>query len=230
MKQYKHIFFDLDNTLWDFRSNMKETFAEIFQELKLFSLAEKLNEFASLFEMNNEHYWVLYRKGMVSKEELRLKRFADTLAHYGMYDKAIIHTLSDLYLGRVTRKKNLFHGVKETLSYLQEKYSLYIISNGFAELQANKIESSEIGHFFTRVFVAEMSGFQKPDRRFFYYALSSVNARKTESIMIGDDLEADIRGAKEAGIDQVFFNPYNKICSMEVTYEIKSIPELRDIL
>jgi|DewCreStandDraft_4_1066084.scaffolds.fasta_scaffold140524_2 putative hydrolase of the HAD superfamily len=209
---------------------MKETFAEIFHELKLSSLSEKLSEFAGLFEIINEHYWVLYRKGMVSKEELRLKRIADTLANFGMYDKLIICTLSDLYLRRVTRKKNLFPGVKETLSYLKEKYNLYIISNGFAELQANKIESSEIGNFFTRVFVAEMSGFQKPDRRFFYYALSSVNAKKAESIMIGDDLEADIRGAKEAGIDQVFFNPCNKSYSIRVTYEIKAIPELRNIL
>ncbi len=230
MKTYKHIFFDLDNTLWDFRANMKETFAEIFQELKLFSLAEKLDEFAGIFESNNEHYWVLYRRGMVSKEELRMNRFADTLAYYGIYEKALVHTVSDLYLNRVTRKKNLFPGVKETLSYLQEKYTLYIISNGFAELQANKIESSEIGHFFARVFVAEMSGFQKPDRRFFHYALSAVNAKKTESIMVGDDPEADIRGAREAGIDQIFFNPYNKSCSIEVTFEIKAIPDLKNIL
>jgi putative hydrolase of the HAD superfamily len=229
-KQYKHIFFDLDNTLWDYRTNMRETFAEIVKELNLTRVGENFDVFVKLFDKNNDKYWTAYRQGLISKEYLRRMRFVDTLEAIGVHDHSIIPPMAELYHSRVSRKTNLFPGVRETLAYLKEKYKLYIITNGFVEIQTNKLESSELGHYFERVFMAEVTGFQKPDKRFFYHALSSVNAKKTESIMIGDDPEADITGARQAGIDQVFFNPDGNAHDLDATYEIRTIEELKDIL
>ena len=230
MKSYKHIFFDLDNTLWDYKMNMKETFAEIIQELNLIQIMEHFDEFVTLFEKNNHQYWIAYRKGLVKKELLRRKRFSDTLEFFGIQDDSIVLRIADLYLQRVSLKANLFPGVHETLAYLKEKYRLYIITNGFVEIQTNKLESSGLSGYFSRIFMAEVTGFQKPDKRFFHYALSSVHAKKPESIMVGDDLDADIQGAKDAGIDQVFFNPSGNLHNMPTTYEIRSIEELKAIL
>jgi len=230
VKHYHHIFFDLDNTLWDFRTNMKETFAEIFQELDLSAIRGRFDEFVSLFDKNNEQYWIAYRKGLVKKEVLRIKRFSDTLESLGMHDDDTAMQMADLYLQRVSRKANVFPGVHETLAYLKEKYALYIITNGFVEIQTNKLESSGLSRYFSRIFMAEATGFQKPDKRFFYHALSSVNAKKSGSLMVGDDMEADMMGAREAGIDQVFFNPLGIKHEIRVTYEIQSIEELRKII
>ena len=230
MKKYHHIFFDLDNTLWDYRSNMRETFAEVVRELKLTPVQERFDEFVTAFDKNNDKYWIAYRKGLISKEYLRRQRFFDSLASIGVTDMSIIPPMAELYHQRVSRKTNLFPGVRETLTFLKEKYNLYIITNGFVEIQTNKLESSELSQYFRRIFMAEATGYQKPDKRFFYHAMSSVNARKSESIMVGDDLEADIIGAMEAGIDQVFFNPSGRPHEVLTTYEIKSIEELRNIL
>jgi len=230
LKTYKHLFFDLDNTLWDYKSNMRETFSEVVRELNLTRVKERFDEFVTLFDKNNDKYWIEYRKGLISKEYLRRKRFSDTLESIGIRDESIIPPMAELYHQRVSRKNNLFPGVHETLSYLKERYPLYIITNGFVEIQTNKLESSDLSHYFRRIFMAEATGYQKPDKRFFHHALSSVNAKKTESIMVGDDLEADIIGAREAGIDQVFFNPTGIVHEVPATYEIKSITELIPVL
>jgi len=230
LKIYKHIFFDLDNTLWDYKSNMRETFSEVVRELNLSQVRERFDEFVTLFDKNNDKYWIEYRKGLISKEYLRRQRFLDSLEAIGIRNESIIPSMAELYHQRVSRKTNLFPGVRETLTYLKEKYSLYIITNGFVEIQTNKLESSALSQYFKRIFMAEATGYQKPDKRFFYHALSSVNAKKTESIMVGDDLEADIIGAKDAGLDQVFFNPAGVPHVVQTTYEIKSIEELRMLL
>jgi putative hydrolase of the HAD superfamily len=230
LKSYKHIFFDLDNTLWDYKSNMRETFSEVVRELNLTRIEQRFDEFVKAFDKNNDKYWIEYRKGLISKEYLRRKRFTDSLESIGIHDESIIPPMAELYHQRVSRKTHLFPGVRETLAYLKEKYDLYIITNGFVEIQTNKLESSTLSQYFERIFMAEAIGFQKPDKRFFYHALSSVNAKKTESIMVGDDFEADIIGAKNAGIDQVFFNPTGLVHELQATYEIKSIEELRILL
>lgn len=209
---------------------MKETFAEIIDELNLQKVKEQFDDFISLFYANNEKYWIAYRKGKVKKELLRIQRFADTLESIGVHDEGTTLRMAELYHRRISRKPNVFPGVHETLMYLKEKYSLYIITNGFVEIQTNKLESSRLSGYFKRVFMAEVTGFQKPDRRFFHHALSSVNAKKSESLMVGDDTEADIRGAKDAGIDQVYFNPMGLTHDLITTYEIRSIEELREFL
>ena len=229
MKTYKHLFFDLDNTLWDFKANAREAFHGIFSRLGLLERMD-FDRFLNTYEKHNEYLWTEYRKGKMKKDHLRTERMILTFQEMGIDDPDLPQITGDLYIQEAPQKANLFPGVHETLKYLGERYKMYILTNGFSEVQLRKINSSNLQTYFTKVFMAEMVGYQKPDRRFFEYAIKSVHAHKNECLMIGDDPEADIRGAYHAGIDQVYFNTGNKPCAIEPTWVIDSMAALRDIL
>jgi putative hydrolase of the HAD superfamily len=227
---YKHLFFDLDNTLWDFRANAQEAFHEIFTEMDLFSRIQDFNRFLAVYEKYNEYMWSEYRKGKVKKDDMRMERMILTFREMGVDDIFLAKRVGEIYLHTAPKKTNLFPQVQETLAYLSGKYKLYILTNGFAEVQLQKIHNSGLQDYFSKLFMAEMVGYQKPDKRFFEYAIKSVHASKKESLMIGDESEADIVGAAHAGIKQVFFNPLHKFCSIQPTWEISSFGELTSIL
>jgi len=227
---YKHLFFDLDNTLWDFRANAHEAFHDVFIELGLNSKIPDFNRFLAVYEHFNEQLWSEYRKGKVKKDVMRAERMILTFKEMGIDDPEIAQRVGEIYVRIVPQKTNVFPQVHETLAYLSGKYKLYILTNGFAEIQIQKIQNSGLQPFFSKLFMAEMVGYQKPDRRFFEYAIKSVHAHKSESLMIGDDPDADILGAAHAGIDQVFFNPDHRTCSIQPTWEIRLFSELMTLL
>ena len=173
----------------------------------LFSRIPDFSRFLNVYEHYNEHLWTEYRKGKVKKDVMRRERMILTFREMGIDDPELAQRVAEVYLHIAPKKTNVFPGVHETLEYLAGKYRLYILTNGFAEIQVQKISNSGLQPYFTKLFMAEMVGYQKPDRRFFEYAIKSVHAHKSECLMIGDDPEADIKGAANAGIDQVFFNP-----------------------
>ncbi len=230
MKTYKHLFFDLDNTLWDFKANARDAFYEVFDSLGLLGRITDFESFLEIYEKYNEHLWTAYRQGKVKKDHMRVERMVLTFRELGINDPELTQRVGDLYLHAAPKKTNLFPGVHDTLQYLGNRYKLYILTNGFAEIQIQKINNCGLQKYFTKLFMAEMVGFQKPDRRFFEYAIKSVHAHKQECLMIGDDPEADIRGGQNAGIDQVFFNPEGKACIYKPTWEIKSMASLMEIL
>jgi putative hydrolase of the HAD superfamily len=230
LKTYRHVFFDLDNTLWDFKANAREAFYGIFDRLDLLGRIADFNNFLDVYEKHNEHLWTEYRKGKVRKEQMRIQRMVLTFKEIGLDDPDLPQRVGDLYVKEAPGKTNLFPGVHETLEYLSGKYRLYILTNGFAEIQVQKINNCQLQSYFTKLFMAEMVGYQKPDRRFFEYAIKSAHAHKNECVMIGDDPEADIRGAFNAGIDQVYYNTGNKPCAIEPTWEIRDISKLKEIL
>jgi putative hydrolase of the HAD superfamily len=230
LKTYKHLFFDLDNTLWDFKANAREAFYDIFLNLQLFERIPDLSLFIEVYEKHNEHLWTEYRKGKVKKDHMRIERIALTFRELGIDDPELTGLVGDLYVQGAPRKTNLFPFVHETLQYLSGRYKLYILTNGFAEIQVQKINNCGLQGYFSKLFMAEMVGYQKPDRRFFEYAIKSVHAHKNECLMIGDDPDADVRGGWNAGIDQVFYNTGNKECTIKPTWEIDSIASLMKIL
>jgi putative hydrolase of the HAD superfamily len=230
LKTYKHLFFDLDNTLWDFKANARAAFYDIFLNLQLFERIPDLSLFIEVYEKHNEHLWTEYRKGKVKKDHMRIERIALTFRELGIDDPELTRLVGDLYVEGAPRKTNLFPFVHETLQYLSGKYKLYILTNGFAEIQVQKINNCGLQGYFSKLFMAEMVGYQKPDRRFFEYAIKSVHAHKNECLMIGDDPDADVRGGWNAGIDQVFYNTGNKACAIKPTWEIDSIASLMKIL
>jgi putative hydrolase of the HAD superfamily len=229
MMLYKYLFFDLDNTLLNFRANALETFSEIFNMPDLGIHPFQPDTFLAVFEKHNNWFWTEYSRGRTKKSGLREERFIRTFNDLGVEDPELAIQVSDLYMKLAPLKSNLFDQVPETLQYLSAKYSLYLLTNGFTDNQVKKLEASNLRGYFKKLFIAEMVGYPKPDRRIFEYAVKSIHAHKKECIMIGDDVVADIEGAKNAGIDQVFFNPNGKPIHFTPTLEITSISELRNL-
>ncbi len=230
-KTYKHIFFDLDHTLWDFETNSKFALQKIFETEKL---GEKgipsFEKFHAKYLPINDRYWALYHNKFISKEEVRSGRFRETLKEFGISDAALTENIAQTYISISPKMTALFPDALEVLKYLQEKYSLHLITNGFAEVQWIKIEHSGLKPFFEHIIISEEVGTQKPHREIFEIAMKRSNTQPAECVMVGDNFSTDITGAKNAGIDQVYFNPKKNGRKSEVTYEITSLIELKQIL
>ena len=212
----KHIFFDLDHTLWDFDKNSTLTFDKIF---KLHNDNVDIKSFLNV-------YWRLYRNEEIEKENLRYGRLKDSFDELSFkIDDELIYLLSEEYIVHLTTFNHLFEGTIEILEYLQSKYELHIITNGFDEAQYKKMRSSQITHYFKTVTNAELAGVKKPNPIIFDYALKAAKAKPNESIMIGDSLEADVLGALNVGYDAIFFNYRND----EVEPHIKQVKELSQL-
>ena len=228
--KYKHLYFDLDRTIWDFDKNAQETFHDIYDKYNLEKIFTNFDNFYTTYVAHNEKLWKDYREGKIKKAILSYKRFALTLEDFGVNDEELAKKIAQDYITISPTKKQLFTFSHETLDYLHKKYKLYIITNGFNEVQFTKLKNSELDKYFTKIFTSEDAGAQKPNSKIFENAIKSANARKKESIMIGDDLEADILGAKKYGLDQIYFNPNSKDHQEEITHEITSLKELQEIL
>lgn len=223
---YTNLFFDLDRTLWDFEANAIEAFQDIFVDYSLQRYFPGVESFVQTYEKYNEELWDQYRKGLIKKDFLRNYRFKLTLMDYGVDDDVLARKISDRYLEVAPQKSNLVPGTQEVISHLSGKYRLYILTNGFSEVQGVKMKSTGLDRHFKYMFTSDEAGYQKPNPKIFEYALKNLNAKKVESIMIGDDLEVDVLGAKHFGMDQVFFNPKKVNHREELTYEINSLKEL----
>ncbi len=230
MHKYKHLFFDLDKTLWDFTENTRDAFIDLYEHFGLHSLGIALPSFfLETYEIHNNKLWDLYRKGKIEKVFLSRERFILTLKDFGIDDEKLAINISEKYVELSPHKTRLIHGTIDALKYLVEKYSLHIITNGFDEVQYRKIDTSGLSCFFKTVTTSEEAGCHKPDKRIFTHALQKAAALPSESIMIGDDISVDIIGAKEAGIDQVFLNLENTPSDGCATFEIKSLEDLKKI-
>ena len=230
MSKYKHIYFDLDRTIWDFDKNSKDTFSDIYIKYDLDKIFHSLDNFFNTYEKHNDFLWSEYREGRIEKSVLSYKRFSLTLEEFGVIDDELAKKIAYDYITISPTKKQLFPFAYETLEYLYQKYKLYIITNGFNEVQFTKLKNSNLEKYFDKVFTSEDAGAQKPNPIIFEHALSKANANKQESIMIGDDLEVDVLGAKNIGLDQIYFNPENLKHTEQVTHEINSLKELIEIL
>ena len=223
MKHIKHIFFDLDHTLWDFETNSDIAFETIF---KRHEVKVNLQKFLNYYRGINEHYWKLYRDDKISKEELRLGRLKDTFIKINQNaDLQLLERLAVDYIKVLPNNNQLFVGAHEILEHLYVNYKLHIITNGFNEVQYEKIKNSGLTKYFDQIITSEAAGVKKPNPIIFEYALEMTKASSAESMMIGDNWEADIMGAKDAGLDVIFCN-YN---AQPVSENIKSVTNLIEI-
>lgn len=229
-KAYKHIFIDLDRTIWDFEQNKTDALHDIFFDHQLDLIFPNFDAFMKSYTKNNDYLWIKYRKNELPKEILRFKRFEMTLSDYGEANLKLAKTLGEEYLQVMPLKTATIPGSRELLEYLHPNYSLYVLSNGFSEVQTPKLKRCHLDNFFDRVITSEALGFHKPDKRAFGQALSIVNARKEDSIMIGDELDVDILGARKFGIDQIYFNPFKIKHRERVTHEVTQLLQIKDIL
>lgn len=217
------VFFDLDHTLWDFDKNSEMTFERIFQrnhpeiEVKMF-----IEKYVPI----NQACWKLYQYDKITHEELRYNRLKDSFdaINYAVSDEQI-DSISNEYIHLLPDNNHLFDGTFEILDYLNKNYKLHIITNGFAEVQKRKIENSKLHDYFHTITNSEMAGVKKPNPIIFEYALDLAKAKKENSIMIGDSLDADVQGALDMGLDAIYFNE-NK---SQVGNNIKQINHLLEL-
>lgn len=224
----KHVFFDLDHTLWDFEKNSEQALSEIIarcQDDCDFNFT--LQEFLDVYKPINEMMWVLYRDNKITKEDLRIRRFGDALKKFGINDLKIAEHIADEYVKISPKKTNLFPHAMDALDYLSHKYKLHIITNGFAEIQSTKLKMSKIDIFFDEVITSEAIGVKKPHPLIFSHALEQAGATKGNSIMIGDNYDADILGAINSGIPAIYFNMDLK---QELHNNVKQITNLKELI
>ena len=230
-KTYKHIFFDLDRTLWDFDAAAEVAFERIYDKYDLKNLdIPSAHEFHEVYHPLNEQLWVLYRADQITKEDLNRTRFLKPLEHYGIHDVELADHLSEDYVYWSPRIVRLVPGTMELLNYLKPKYHLHLITNGFQEVQHTKLSGSGMEPYFETLTVSEEVGVKKPNPEIFRYALRKANATAEESLMIGDEMAVDIDGARAAGMDQILFNPSGQPVEGERTFEVQRLLEIMKIL
>lgn len=227
----KHLFFDLDHTIWDFDKNAEETLHDLYFKYKfddLFNIPTS-DSFIETYTINNHRVWGLYHHGKIDKPTLRYLRFADTFTQLGVDPSMFPTEFEEEYLAICPTKTNLFPNAHETLAYLQDKYTLHLISNGFKEACEKKLEHSKLSPYFNTIVISEIIGINKPDPRIFEHALQNGQALREQAVMIGDNIDADVRGAQNAGIEAIFFNPLEVEKPGDVNYMIKDLKELQEL-
>lgn len=227
----KDIFFDLDHTIWDFDKNAEETLHELYFKFKFDDLFQQntADQFIGVYTVNNHRVWELYHHGKIDKTTLRKLRFADTFTELGVDPELFPTAFEEEYLAICPTKTNLFPHAIETLDYLQAKYNLHLISNGFKEACQSKLKHSNLSPYFKTIVISELFGVNKPDPRIFEHALNNGSAQKESSIMIGDNIDADVRGAQNVGMDAIFFNPVGANKPTDVNHMIIDLKELQQL-
>jgi len=207
----KHLFFDLDRTLWDFDQNSEVALRHILEEEALIPKVESFERFHKVYIQQNAHLWKLYGKGKIKKEELRYERFRAALRKFKIQDEALVHRIGDAYVSISPRQKVLFPNAIQTLKELKSMgFTLHIITNGFQEVQLIKLENCGLHSFFDLIVCSEIIGKNKPDPAIFKYAMREAGANPSDSLMIGDDYHIDIAGALQVGMNAIHFDPIEK--------------------
>lgn len=242
MKSYKVVLFDLDHTLWDFSRNSFETLNELYAHHNLIQLnGLSFERFYSAFQEVNTKLWDQYDRGLLDRSVIRYQRFKLIFESINIQHDEIAGNLAHDYLTLSPTKRNLIEGAREVLDYLVARYPLYVVTNGFTELQSTKVRSGGIENYFQQIVTSEMVGHKKPAKEIFDFTLQLGGFNSHEAIMIGDNLLTDITGAADAGIDAVHFNPNyplppaeggmpNAELEFKITHKISSLLELKTIL
>lgn len=228
---YKNLFFDLDDTLWAFSENARDTFEEMYQKYDYNRYFQSFDHYYELYQRRNLELWEEYGKGQITKNELNRQRFLYPLEAMGAGDADLAKAFSDDFLSVIPTKSKLMPHVKEVLEYLSSNYKLYILSNGFQELQCHKMRSAGIDRFFKKVVLSDDIGVLKPWPEIFHFALSATQSELRNSIMIGDSWENDITGAKAVGMNQIYYNVSGRTeFPFQPTHLISNLKELMQIL
>lgn len=230
--KYRHLFFDLDHTLWDFETNAKETLATLYANNGLEGRGiPDFEAFFSRYSYHNERLWDRYTKGFIKQDELRWKRMWLAMLDFKLADEPLARAMSVQFLDHLPMRKNLFPYTVEILSYLRDKqYKMHLITNGFEQVQHSKLSNANISSFFEEVITSEGCNSLKPHKAIFDYAIRKTGANASESIMIGDNLDCDIQGGINAGMDTIFVNHLRIEPHIQPTYTVFHLKELEEIL
>lgn len=229
--KYKSLFIDLDDTLWDTYHNNKECLKEVYTDYHWEKYYPSFEAFYDFYMPNNEKLWEQYRNHEIDRQTLIFERFHYILSPMGIDDRKTVLEINNDFLKRTTTRTRLVSGAIELLEYLRPSYRLFILSNGFREVQYLKLKNSGLTPYIEQMILSEDAGIQKPHKEIFDFALKNTNSRRKESLMIGDSWDADIVGAHQSKIDQIWLNPKNLPArDFMPTYIVQSLEEIQDIL
>ncbi len=235
MGKYTDVFFDMDDTIWDFSRASLEALKKVYGNYDMNKYFDSFDEFHSIFEEINKELWEKYRKNEVQRDTVAVVRFIYTLERKTRdFPMMMAQRMSDSYLAYTVEDAFLEPYAHETIRYLRDKgYRIHILSDGFFEVQIMKIKMAKIASFVSHLISAEEVGALKPDPRIFEYAVDKANTTKEKSVFVGNDYQNDVLGAYNAGLDQVFYNKKNvNVDELPVkpTYTIHSLRELWNLL
>ncbi|MCL2682597.1 MAG: YjjG family noncanonical pyrimidine nucleotidase [Bacteroidales bacterium] len=226
MAKYINLFFDLDRTLWDFDQNNRNSLFETYHQ---FDFDMDFETFFSMYKAINKMLWDAYGRGEIKKELLHVNRFYLTFKALKIDNLLMATEFAEVYSQNIEKHNILMPHAKEILEFLKPNFKLYIVTNGFKEFQHRKLRNSGTEPFFDGIFISETIGYHKPHLAFFEHVLKITGAKKDDSLIIGDDMRADIQGAKNAGIACVLYNPTNEN-DLVPDYRIGSLLELKGVL
>lgn len=231
MKQYKHLFFDLDHTLWDYEKSSAETLLSLYQRHELAPRGvTSIEDFQQIFKEVNEELWSLFNQNKIHKDQIREARFSRILEQFTIKDDQLSNILSDQYLMECPEKPYVLPYAEEILTYLKPNYELHVLTNGFDDVQFTKLKACGLLPYFKEVITSDRAGEKKPHADIFHYALKVIDAEKEECLMIGDNLHTDIKGAADFEMDHVFYNPGRLEHKRPVMHEIHHLQQLEEML
>lgn len=234
MTHHRNIFIDLDDTIWDFTANSHVSLEIMYRDLDIARIYPDYDAFSSAYYAKNSELWALYHHGKIEKDFLIIERYAHLLRTIGYNDigNRLAQRMNEYYLDTLALQTQLVPYAIELLDYLTQRgYNLYILSNGFIEVQHKKLQSAGIEDYFERMVLSDEIGINKPDRRLFDYALEVTHSQAADTLMIGDNYDADILGAMQAGWGQIYFDRNHRgITAQEPQHTVHSLKEVMDIL
>lgn len=233
MKQYKDLFIDFDDTLYDTYGNaviaLRETF-DYFQLKRYFSDPQVFYD--SYWEANID-LWSRYSRGEITRDNLIVERFRRPLSEgKGIkVTKEFCLEVSDRFLDFCSNKPGVVDGAHEVMDYLKKKgYRMHMTSNGFHEVQYKKLAACGLKDYFDNIILSEDAKYNKPSKAYFDYALKIAGAQSDSVLMIGDNLNTDILGALHAGLDAMLFNRWQVDVSSVTPQPTFVVDKLRDII
>lgn len=229
--KYENVFFDLDDTLWNFTENAYDSFNEVYIQHRLGRYFDSFDHFYTLYSECNKRLWIEYGNGEITKDELNKQRFYYPLQSIGVFDEELSRKYAADFFELIPTKAKLIPNAKELLEYLSPKYRLFILSNGFKELQYRKMKAAGIDRYFEKVILSDDIQIHKPSPEIFQFALFTTKSTVANSVMVGDSWDADIVGAKGVNMDQVYFNNlFQGDFQFTPTYSIRDLIEIKQIL
>jgi putative hydrolase of the HAD superfamily len=222
----KHLFFDLDRTLWDFDKNSETALRILFADHQLHTVIPSFEAFYKVYKNRNQALWIRYSKGKMTKEALRYERFRSTLSKFNLTNETLTKEMGDGYVDLSPKQTHLLPYAKEVLIDLRVMgFNLHISTNGFVEVQHVKLLHAGLTPFVSNVICSEDIGYSKPNLKIFSHAMRLANTVPSKSLMIGDDYHADVSGAIKAGMHAIWYEP-NEMKKSKYEYKITCLREV----